>query len=77
MGSHWENMEIMTSFERQKLWIDVLYRTVLQFSGKIDYISSISLTNVLLDVPSVPDDQLAKVSVDTPDRSHRAVTNHL
>ena len=40
---------------------------MLQFSGKIDYISSISQTNVLLDVPSVPDDQLAKVGVDTPD----------
>ena len=46
----------------------VLYRTsvtvVVRF---VTYLSSISLTNVLLDVPSVPDDQLAKVSVDTPD----------
>ena len=33
----------------------------------VTYIYSISFTNVLSDVPSVPDDQLAKVGVDTPD----------
>ena len=44
-----------------------MYSVTVVVDGYIGYISSIPLTNVLLDVPSVPDDQLAKVGVDTPD----------